>query len=55
MTPDQLDEAVVCLMILSGYLSILGVGGVIADYILPHIPFIQRFIDSLPEWDDEEI
>lgn len=35
-------------------LLILGIGGLIADYVLPHIPFIERFIDSLPEWDDEE-
>ena len=35
-------------------LLILGIGGLIADYVFPHIPFIERFIDSLPEWDDEE-
>ena len=32
----------------------LGIGGLIADYVFPHTPFIERFIDSLPEWDDEE-
>ena len=45
-------------MIFLGYtaaiLLILGIGGLIADYVFPHIPFIERFIDSLPEWDDEE-
>lgn len=35
-------------------LLILGIGGLIVDYVFPHIPFIERFIDSLPEWDDEE-
>lgn len=35
-------------------LLILEIGGLIADYVFPHIPFIERFIDSLPEWDDEE-
>lgn len=35
-------------------LLILGIGGLIADYVFPHIPFIERYIDSLPEWDDEE-
>lgn len=35
-------------------LLILGIVGLIADYVFPHIPFIERFIDSLPEWDDEE-
>ena len=35
-------------------LLILGIGGLSADYVFPHTPFIERFIDSLPEWDDEE-
>ena len=35
-------------------LLILVIGGLIADYVFPHTPFIERFIDSLPEWDDEE-
>lgn len=35
-------------------LLILGIGGLIADYVFPHVPFIERFIDSLPERDDEE-
>ena len=39
---------------LSGFLLVLGVGGLIADYVFPYIPFIQRFLDSLPDWEDEE-
>lgn len=54
MTPELLDEAVVALAILTGYLLILFVGCLIADYVFPHIPFIQRFLDSLPDWDEEE-
>ena len=27
-------------------LLILGIGGLIADYVFPHIPFIERFIGS---------
>ena len=43
------------LVIFLGYTAaILGIGGLIADYVFPHIPFIERLIDSLPEWDDEE-
>ena len=46
------------LVIFLGYtaaiLLIQGIGGLIADYVFPHIPFIERLIDSLPEWDDEE-
>lgn len=51
---DLLGEAVVALGLMSGFLLILGVGGLIADYVFPHIPFIQRFLDSLPDWEDEE-
>ena len=54
MTPDMLGEAVVGLAILTGLLLILTVGCIIADYVFPHIPFIERFIDSLPIWDDED-
>ena len=51
---DLLGEAVVALGLMSCFLLILGVGGLIADYVFPHIPFIQRFLDSLPDWEDEE-
>lgn len=44
----------VALAILTGYLLILFVGCLIADYVFPHIPFIQRFLDSLPDWEDED-
>ena len=54
MTPELLDEAVVALAILTGYLLILCVGCLIADYVFPHIPIIQRFLDSLPDWEDED-
>ena len=54
MTPELLDEAVVALAILTGYLLILCVGCLIADYVFPHIPISQRFLDSLPDWDEEE-
>lgn len=30
-------------------LLILGIGGLIADYVLPRFLFIERFIDSLPQ------
>lgn len=29
-------------------------GCLVADYIFPHIPFIERYLESLPAWDDEE-
>lgn len=53
MTPDTLDELIVCLGIFSVFLIVLGVGGVIADYILPRIPFLKRYADSLPDYEDD--
>ena len=54
MTPEQIGDAGVALAIISGYLLILGVGCLIADFVFPHIPFIERYLESLPDWDDEE-
>ena len=54
MTPDLIREAIVDLMILAGFLVVLGIGALIADYVFPHIPFVQRYLDSLPEYDDDE-
>lgn len=53
MTPDTIDEAVVCLGILVGFFALLALCGLLADYVLPHIPFAQRYIDSLPEYEDD--
>ena len=49
-----MDDLAIFLGYTSAILLILGIGSLIADYVFPHIPFIERFIDSLPEWDDEE-
>ena len=49
-----MDDLVIFLWCTAAILLILGIGGLIADYVFPHIPFIERLIDSLPEWDDEE-
>lgn len=54
MTPEFIDEAIVCGMIFAGFMLVLGIGGFIADYIFPHIPFIQNYIDSLPDYEDDE-
>ena len=53
-TPETLGDAVIALGIISVYLLILGVGCLVADYVFAHIPFIERFLDSLPDWDEEE-
>lgn len=54
MTPDLIGEAVVDLMILAGFLVVLGIGALIADYVFPYIPFIQRYLDRLPDYEDDE-
>lgn len=54
MSPELVEEGVVCLLILAGYLLVLGIGCLIADFVFPHIPFIERFLDSLPEFEDDE-
>ena len=54
MTPDLIGEAVVDLMILAGFLVVLGIGALIADYVFPHIPFIQRYLDRLHYYEDDE-
>ena len=48
-----MDDPVVALSVLAVYLFILGVGGIIADYVLPRIPPLRRWIDSLPEYEDD--
>ena len=54
MTPDLIGEAVVDLMILAGFFVVLGIGALIADYVFPHIPFIQRYLDRLPDYEDDD-
>lgn len=54
MTPDLIGEAVVDLMVLAGFMVVLGIGALIADYVFPHIPLIQRYLDSLPDYEDDE-
>lgn len=44
------------LFILSCYLGticlVLAIGGVISDHVFPHIPFITRWLNGLPEGDE---
>ena len=47
------DEAIIWLAVFAAYMGILGIGGIVADYIFPRIPPLCRWIDSLPEKDDD--
>lgn len=53
MNAEFMGELVINLAILSVILSVLGVGGLIADYVFPHIPFIEKFVDSLPNGEED--
>ncbi|MCU6701281.1 hypothetical protein [Muriventricola aceti] len=54
VTAETLDAAVVFLLYAAGILLTLGAGGLVADYIFPHIKPLGRFMDGLPMMDDEE-
>ena len=53
MSGDMIASAVTALILLGGFLGILTVGAVVADYILPRIGVLDRFIDSLPDYEDD--
>lgn len=42
------------LMIFTGYMIVLAIGGFVADYIFPYIKPLNDFIDSLPMMADYE-
>lgn len=54
MTPDFMGDLVVGLVLMLGFLAILAVGGLVADYILPHIKPLERWLETLPLWEDDE-
>lgn len=45
---DFIGDAGVGLAIVAGFLFLLATCGFLADYVLPHIPFVEKFIDNLP-------
>ena len=53
MSPEFMADMVINLAILCVFLLVLGVGCLIADFVFPHIPFLQKWLESLPEYDVE--
>lgn len=51
---DTIDCLLVFLVYTGGFCLLLGIGAFIADYVLPHIPIVNRWLDSLPDYDDDE-
>lgn len=43
-----MEDLVITLGLFAAYLLILSVGGLVADYVLPHIGPLVRWIDTLP-------
>lgn len=48
-----MEELVLFLLYATGINAVLVVGCIIADYVLPHIPFIERYLESLPNWGED--
>ena len=53
MEGGQMADLVLFLFYMGGLNAVLLVGCLIADYVFPHIPFIERYLDSLPDWDED--
>ena len=53
MNPEFMADLVINLAILCVFLLVLGVGCMIADFVFPHIPFLQKWLESLPEYEDD--
>lgn len=53
MHTDFTGEAIVCLSFLSVLLLVLAIGCAVADHLFPRIPLIARYMDSLPEFEDD--
>ena len=54
MTPELIDEAIASAIILFGLMGVLGIGGLIADYVFPRIGPLNRWLDSLPGYEDDD-
>lgn len=48
-----MDDLIVTLGLFAAYLLILSVGGLVADYVFPHIGPLARWIDTLPLMQEE--
>lgn len=53
MTHDFMEDFVIFLAELGAVFMAFGVCGFIADFILPHIKPVERYLDSLPDYEDD--
>lgn len=54
MTPDMMADFLIYVGLYGIFLFILAVGCIVADHVMPRIPAFQRFLDTLPDWEDED-
>lgn len=54
MSYDTVDCLLMFLIYVVPFMLLLGIGGFIADYIIPRIPFLNRWLESLPEFEEED-
>lgn len=54
MYHDTIDCLLVFLIYMVPFMLLLGIGGLLADYVFPHIPFLNRWLESLPEFEEDE-
>ena len=48
-----MEDFIILLNYLAALLAVLALGCIIADYILPHIPFLDKTLCNLPEYEDD--
>lgn len=53
MSPEFMADLAINLAILCVFLLVLGAGCLIADFVFPHIPFLQKWLESLLEYEDD--
>lgn len=53
MTPDFTGDLAIFLAELGALFTALGICVFVADFILPHIKPIERYRDSLPNYEDD--
>jgi hypothetical protein len=49
-----MEDLIILLVFMSVWCFILAIGGLIADYIFPHIKPLNRWLDSLPDYEEDE-
>ena len=50
----MIDGILFILKYVMPFMGLLCVGGVIADHVFPHIKPLEKWLSSLPAWDDED-